>query len=260
MAPLEISGPARGCPSPEELCAYGQGQLPLDRLEAVAAHIDACPQCESSLPDLAEERHTLVSPLRRYVPERAAAGSVDDEAKTIPQGPPDTSGEFGSQATAPTAAGAGKLFGQYELLEELERGGMGVVYKARQVRLNRIVALKMIRAGVCANAEELARFHIEAEAVARLHHPHVVPVYEFGEVDGQPYFSMEFLEGGSLAKKLADKPLPEREAAALVQTLARAVHAAHQRQIVHRDLKPGNVLLTTEATPKVADFGLAKLL
>jgi eukaryotic-like serine/threonine-protein kinase len=265
MAPNEMSGPAGGCPSPEELCAYGQGQLPLERLEAVAEHIDSCPHCASSLQDLAEERDTLVSHLRRYVPERGAAGSADDEAMTIPEGPPDAPGEFGSQATDPTRPGqrgapTGKPFGQYELLEELERGGMGVVFKARQVRLNRIVALKMIRAGVCANSEEVARFRIEAEAVARLHHPHVVPIYEFGEVDGQPYFSMEFLEGGSLAKKLAGKPLSEREAAELVQTLARAVHAAHEQHIVHRDLKPGNVLLTTDATPKVADFGLAKLL
>jgi eukaryotic-like serine/threonine-protein kinase len=148
----------------------------------------------------------------------------------------------------------------YEILGELGRGGMGVVYKARQVGLDRVVALKMILAGAHAGADERARFRREAEAVARLQHPDIVQVHEVGEQEGRPYFSMEFLEGGSLARKLGGIPLPARQAAEVVRRLAEAVHYAHQRGVVHRDLKPANVLLTADGTPKITDFGLAKRL
>jgi WD40 repeat protein len=147
---------------------------------------------------------------------------------------------------------------------------MGVVYQARQAGVNRLVALKMILAGEHAGAQERARFRAEAEAVGRLQHPHIVPVYEVGEVRGQPYLVMEYVDGGSLGHRLAGMPLPPREAAQLVEALARAVHYAHQRGIVHRDLTPANVLLSfnrdppggalREAVPKVSDFGLAKFL
>jgi serine/threonine-protein kinase len=163
----------------------------------------------------------------------------------------------------------------YDILAEVGRGGMGVVYQARQLKLNRRVALKMILAGSQARPAELARFRAEAEAVARLQHPNIVQIYEIGEHNGLPFFSLELVEGGCLADQLDGTPLPARQAAQLVQTLARAVHAAHQHGIVHRDLKPANVLLVgsdrPEAValggpaeprrrfePKVTDFGLAK--
>jgi serine/threonine-protein kinase len=148
----------------------------------------------------------------------------------------------------------------YEVLGELGRGGMGVVYRARQTRLNRLVALKMILAGSHAGEQDRRRFLREAEAVARLQHPNIVQIHEVGEADGHPFFSLELCPGGNLAGKLQGKPLPAREAARLVETLAWAVQAAHEAGLVHRDLKPANVLLAADGTPKITDFGLAKKL
>jgi serine/threonine-protein kinase len=159
----------------------------------------------------------------------------------------------------PGGAGAEAIPG-HEVLGELGRGGMGVVYQARHLGLNRLVAVKMILAGGHAGAADLARFRREAQAIAQLKHPNIVQVFEVGEQNGLPYFSLEFCGGGSLAQKLAGTPQPPREAAALVQTLARAMQAAHAKGIVHRDLKPGNVLLDDDGTPKITDFGLAKKL
>jgi serine/threonine protein kinase len=159
----------------------------------------------------------------------------------------------------------------YEILGELGRGSMGVVYKARQISLQRLVALKVLPAGNHTERQTVARFRAEAAAVAQLQHPHIVQVYEVGEVEGRPFFSLELVEGGNLAQYLAGTPQPEPLAAQLVETLARAMHTAHQRGIIHRDLKPANILLSAErgargaelfalAVPKITDFGLAKRL
>ena len=190
--------------------------------------------------------------------------------------------------TARDEPAVAKRFGEYEILAELGRGGMGVVYKAKQTKLNRLVALKMIRSGELAGEEEIQRFHSEAEAAAQLDHPGIVPVYEVGEHDGQHYFSMGFVEGESLAEKLNNGPLPQKAAAELVRKIADAVQYAHEKGIVHRDLKPENILLSAEPgsappdrthtssvrthrvrlssldhqfvtlTPRITDFGLAK--
>ena len=146
----------------------------------------------------------------------------------------------------------------YEILGELGRGGMGVVYRARQVLLNRSCVLKMILAGAHADAEAIVRFLAEAEAVARMQHPNVVQIHHIGEADGLPFFELEYVEGGSLDRRLDGTPWPARRAAELIEALARGVAEAHRLGIVHRDLKPANVLLAADGTPKVTDFGLAK--
>jgi eukaryotic-like serine/threonine-protein kinase len=148
----------------------------------------------------------------------------------------------------------------YQVLGVLGAGGMGIVYKARQLRLDRVVALKMIKAGAGARPGDLARFEAEARAVAAIDHPNIIKIFEIGERDGLPYFSLEFLDGGSLAQRIAGKPQPIEDAARIAETLARAMDVAHRRGIVHRDIKPANVLLAADGTPKIADFGLVKRL
>ena len=148
--------------------------------------------------------------------------------------------------------------GDYELLDEVGRGGMGVVYRARQVSLDRIVALKMILAGSLASDTDVKRFRAEAEAVAQLDHPHIIPVYEVGEYGDQPWYSMKFIEGETLARRLAERPLPDREAARILLAVSRAVSAAHAGGVLHRDLKASNILIDTAGHVYISDFGLAR--
>src|SRR5262245_51802234 len=193
-------------------------------------------------------------PLRTtdHVASPSPAGP-DVSADVAPRALPDnavTASYVPGPATEPAGTGPGRARGAiavpgYEIEAVLGRGGMGVVYKARHLALKRTVALKMVLAGGHAGPSELARFRIEAEAAARLQHPNIVQIHEVGEADGHPYCALEFVEGGNLAKKIAGKPLPARDAARLVEALARAMQLAHSRNVVHRDLKPANILLAS---------------
>jgi tRNA A-37 threonylcarbamoyl transferase component Bud32 len=201
-------------------------------------------------PDLAGLIDCLDGLDRLAVP---AEGADDPPTVAVDPGAPEP------PATPPLPRPLGQ-FGKYRLEEELGRGGMGVVYKARQVDLDRPVALKMVLSGQLAAAEALERFQDEARAAAGLTHPHIVAVYEAGQIDNQPYFAMQYIEGCSLGQRARAKPLAPDEAARVVCAIAEAVHHLHCHDIVHRDLKPSNILLDTAGHPYVTDFGLVKVL
>lgn len=213
---------------------------------------------EQGIPPSAEELCKDCPELLEEVRRRIAALSAMDgllapvEQAGMGNGPVDTP-DHPPEETAPLIPG-------YEILEKLGQGGMGVVYKARQVALNRIVALKTIRGGTRIPTDELARFRREAKIMALLQHPNIVQVHDIGAHEGRLYIAMEYSDGGSLADQLSGMLMPLPAAAELIETLARAVHLAHERGIIHRDLKPNNVLLTASGIPKIADFGLAKRL
>ncbi len=195
---------------------------------------------------------TFLSNVDRSPPKKSA----DPEATFL-------SHNEGSAATPkstaePATGDSVRYFGEYELLEEIARGGMGVVFKARQVSLNRIVALKMILSGNLAGEEEISRFQVEAEAAAKLDHWGIVPIYEIGEHEGQHYFSMGLVEGDSLADRIRNGPLEPKQAAEQCRKITEAIAYAHTNGVIHRDLKPANVLLDLQGQPKITDFGLAK--
>jgi len=231
----------------EIVCAYLEavdaGQT-LDRQEWLGRYPEFAAELEAFLADY-EHVDRLAEPLRPAVPPE---GVVSGVAETLGAG----------QAAGWSVGATIRYLGDYELLAEIARGGMGVVYKARQISLNRIVAVKMILAGVLATKADHDRFHSEAQAAALLDHPNILPVFEVGEHEGQHYFSMGYVDGQSLAARLAEGPLPPNEAAELVAVVAEAVEYAHRQGVIHRDIKPSNILIDSNGRPRVTDFGLAK--
>jgi WD40 repeat protein len=276
------------CPSPEQLELLLEEALSGPDQDSLAEHVSACAACQDALERLTEDGPASASSLASLSLAGAVQVAVGSDVsqtaflarlKSLP--PP------GSAAAADGPAGRPEIptLPDYEIMQELGRGGMGVVYKARQLSLNRLVALKMILAGPHAGVRDVARFRKEAEAVAQLRHPHIVQIHEIGEAEGRPYLALEFIED-SLFRRLRGDPQPVAATAALVETLARTVHFAHSQHIVHRDLKPANILLQRKSDfrlaraddstssyglrtaeqdlsdfePKVSDFGLAKRL
>jgi serine/threonine protein kinase len=261
---------ARACPDIRDWQRLLAGLVSEEEAGPLERHLEGCVACQRLVRDL-PDADSLAAALHGcaagpgFDAEVVAAADRLLERVRGGQAPPgetvDTRGRVRPGFLGPPQGPdeLGRL-GPYRVLQELSQGGMGVVYKAHHLALDRLVALKMIRDPAYAGGQAWRRFQDEARTVARLNHPNVVQIYDVGEHDGLPYFAMEYCPGGSLDAKLGRTPLSAVEAAGLTEVLARAVHAAHSKGVLHRDLKPANVLLAEDGTPKVTDFGLAKRL
>lgn len=278
------------CPSEASLKLLLADSLNTAGRDAIAQHVEGCASCQTKLAHLASTADTKSWHRAEYPPRSSSAeeammqrlkGMSSLLAPTQMARPADRLTGAGTYQRSAVGSEEPIVPG-YEIVGELGRGGMGVVYEARQVGLQRTVALKMLKAGIHAGPKELARFRAEAAVIARLQHPNIVQVYDVGEAAGRPFFVLEFVAGGSLAQHLEGRPQPVRPSAQLLETIARAVHAAHDNGVVHRDLKPANILLqgpeinavaewgaiglnpetsflsSAGLTPKITDFGVAK--
>ncbi len=231
-------------PPVEQLNAFALGRLNEDESAEVERHLNNCDSCASKLTSTPDD--SLVDLFRQSI---SLPMSIE----------PALTGKYDFLSPAQQADELGRL-GSYRVLQELGAGGMGIVFVVEDPDLQRRVALKVMRPDLAANPSARERFRREAESIARLRHENIVQIHEIGEQNGEPYLTLEYVGGGSLAQKLAAGPLPPGQAAALVETLARAMHHAHEHGIVHRDLKPGNVLFDENGAAKISDFGVAKQL
>jgi serine/threonine-protein kinase len=246
-------------PAPDRLRKFLAEEISLPERDEMERHINECDCCLEYLDSLERDSRVdtrVLASLLINSPAAVSASANGQDMTNLPAGE-DASGSSNVERSKwPTFAG-------YELLERVSSGGMGEIYRARQQTTNRIVALKTLLASRCQDTAEgqevLARFRTEIEAVSRLQHANIVPIYDVGERDGRPFYTMQWLGGGSLAEKLAGRPQEERQSAQWLATLSRAVRHIHENGIIHRDLKPGNLLLADDGTIKIADFGVAKL-
>jgi WD40 repeat protein/tRNA A-37 threonylcarbamoyl transferase component Bud32 len=256
--------PESAAPSFDEVDAFAGEPFPgrssriSDHTIAIGDPIAARPVCDATVaigPELPPSPNlaTLAS-----LPGEPNASEVLDKTVAVEGGPWQRASGTQPQAYRESSDPADLRVAGYDILGVLGRGGMGVVYKARQRGLNRLAALKMILSAQHASASDRMRFQAEAEAVAKLHHPNIVQIYEVGASEGHPFFSLEYVDGGTLAGQIENKPFEPRKAAEITVSLARAIAYAHQQGILHRDLKPGNILLTKDGVPKITDYGLAK--
>jgi serine/threonine protein kinase len=282
-----MSEPPLNHPSAEVLRALSLGQLAEVELASAIAHLGECPACCRRIDELAAA-DGLVARLQCSAASQAELLASPDERRSAVHAlrrrqEVRTSSQGGDHENKPVTIPVPKQIGAYDILAEVGRGGMGVVYKARHRSLHRLAAIKMVLAAEFASPRQELRFRLEAELAARVHHPNIVQVYEIGSYEGRPFLAMEWVEGGSLADRLDGKPWPPREAVALVQTLAQAIHVAHSEGVVHRDLTPANILLQKDEggrmkdesrqenrassfvvhrssviVPKITDFGLAQ--
>jgi WD40 repeat protein len=245
----------QNCPGIDELSRWLADTPPASKRGELEAHVETCAHCQSAVENLlgpraakrdasgeSSGRHAEAEFLQRVAMQEPSAFQAVTAAAPL---------------LAPLAQVPLPVIKGYEILEEIGRGGMGIVYKAWQRELNRLVAIKMVLLGAAATPETLVRFRQEAELAARLQHPNIVQVHEIIHQEQSAFLIMEFVEGGSLSRQCHGRPQPAEEAARLVEVLARAIEHAHRKGVLHRDLKPGNVLLTAEGFPKIADFGLA---
>ena len=243
-------------PTANDLRDFATGRLPHDNARSIDVHLSGCEECVRLLDAVDLSDDLLIGLLRD--------GRTKDRSEDAPRAtefPTHVAGFATPRMDSELFAfGMPSSFGRYAIEGQLGRGGMGIVYKAFDPTLRRSVALKIIAPHRVLQTEDRMRFRREAEAAARLQHANIVQVFEFGEQDETLYCAFELIDGGSLAERLQESPIPPSEAARLTATLADAVEYAHQRDVVHRDLKPANILITTDGTPKIADFGLAKRL
>lgn len=254
------------CPDTRTLGDFLIGNVPDDQAETLERHLAQCARCLKLVRTL-RPSDAFVDAVRAGLGTEMPGSEVDEalvgrlcrliDDNSVPASDlrPENADSFLEPPQRPGELGR---FGLYRVVQRLGRGGMGVVYLARQERPARLVALKVLAGVPPADSQRLARFRAETDVITALRHPNVVHVYEAGEHAGLPYYTMEYLEAGNLAHRLAVSPLPAREAAALVKTLCEAIQVAHELHIVHRDLKPSNILLGADGTPKIGDFGLAK--
>jgi serine/threonine protein kinase len=243
-----------GCPTPADLAAFATGNLSAAAFERVARHVEQCGACEQCLATLDDPAEPFLSGVRQAASQAAADGdSVPEALLAAAQSCPD-----GARAPGPLVTGSGRL-GQFELLEELGLGSFGQVFRARDTKLGRTVAIKVLRAGGLASRDEIDRFLREARSAARLQHPGLVALYETGQTEtGLVYLVEEFVEGETLAARLKAGRPGFREAAGLIAEVADALEFAHRHGVVHRDVKPSNIQLDRAGRPHLMDFGLAK--